>query len=145
MFFGNIGWDTNNSAELEGLWQGLLLSTQFGFLPLVVEGDSQILIAIATQLLNGTRAHKIANSWRLEARLEAIELWLHTNRAIIFQHVKREGNKVADLLANLGVNHDHALISGSLDIIQNHEHKQECLSLIQKDANPPDAGVTSEY
>ena len=141
IFYGNIGWDTNNSAELEGLWQGLLLSRHYGFHPLEVEGDSQILIAMENQLLNGTRAHKTANSWRLEARLEAIEHWLHTNRAIIFQHVKREGNKVADLLANIGVNQDQALISGSLDIIQNHAHKQECNSLIQRDANPPDAGA----
>jgi len=24
-FMGSIGWDTNNSTELEGIWQGLLL------------------------------------------------------------------------------------------------------------------------
>ena len=66
LFYGNIGWDTNNSAELEGLWQGLLLSQHYGFHPLEVEGDSQILIGMANQLLNGTRAHKTANSWRLE-------------------------------------------------------------------------------
>ena len=117
LYYGNIGWDTNNSAEMEGLWQGLILSQQFGFHPLEVEGDSQILICMANQLLNGTGAHKIANSWRLEARLEAIEHWLHTNHAIIFQHVKREGNKVADLLANTGVDNEDTLLSGDLDII----------------------------
>lgn len=26
IYFRNIGWDTNNLAELEGFWQGLLLS-----------------------------------------------------------------------------------------------------------------------
>lgn len=26
IFLGSIGWDTNNSAKLEGLWQGLILA-----------------------------------------------------------------------------------------------------------------------
>lgn len=77
---------------------------------------------MAKQLLNGTHARKIANSWRHEARLVAIEQWLHNNRSIIFIHVKMEGNKVADLLANLGVDSEHTLITGTLDIIQNHDH-----------------------
>lgn len=30
-FLGSNGWDTNNSIELEGLWQGLLLAQKNGF------------------------------------------------------------------------------------------------------------------
>eukprot|EP00253_Pinus_taeda_P025694 PITA_25694 len=73
IYCGNIGWDTNNSTELEGLWQGPLLSRNHSFHPLEVEGDSQILINMAKHLLNGSHAKKIATSWRLEARLEAME------------------------------------------------------------------------
>jgi len=40
IYFGNIGWDTNNSAELEGLWQGLLVARRQNLQPLIVEGDS---------------------------------------------------------------------------------------------------------
>eukprot|EP00253_Pinus_taeda_P006734 PITA_06734 len=40
IFFGNIGWDTNNSAELEGLWQGLLIARRLNLQPLIVEVDS---------------------------------------------------------------------------------------------------------
>jgi len=58
------------------------------------------------QILQGIAAHKVAYSWRLAAHLELIEQWLLTNRAITFKHVKREGNKVADLLENLGVDSD---------------------------------------
>jgi len=47
IFLGSIGWDTNNSTELEGLWQGLLLAQHHGFFPLVIEGDCQILINMA--------------------------------------------------------------------------------------------------
>jgi len=32
-FIGSISWDTNNLAELEGLWQGLLLAQLHGFFP----------------------------------------------------------------------------------------------------------------
>jgi len=50
-FTGSIGWDTNNSTELEGLWQGLLLTQLHGFSPLIIEGDSQILINMVNQFL----------------------------------------------------------------------------------------------
>ena len=43
-FIGSNEWDTNNSDELEGLWQGLLLAQSHGLFPLIIEGDSQILI-----------------------------------------------------------------------------------------------------
>jgi len=54
LFFGSIGWDMNNSVELEGLWQGHCLAQRHGFLPIVIEGDSQILINMANQILQGT-------------------------------------------------------------------------------------------
>eukprot|EP00253_Pinus_taeda_P006621 PITA_06621 len=40
IYYGNIGWDTNNSAELEGLWQGLILSRNQSIHPPEVDGDS---------------------------------------------------------------------------------------------------------
>eukprot|EP00253_Pinus_taeda_P028336 PITA_28336 len=39
-FLGSKGWDTNNSAELEGIWQGLILAQNKGFSLLIIEGDS---------------------------------------------------------------------------------------------------------
>jgi len=51
IFLGTIGWDTNNSTELEELWEGLHLAQHHGFFPLVIEGDSQILINMANQIL----------------------------------------------------------------------------------------------
>lgn len=144
IYYGNIGWDTNNSAELERLWQGLLLSRLHNFQPLEIEGDSLILINMAKQNINGIHARKIAKSWRLEARLEVLKQWLHNNQAIIFPHVKREGNKVADVLSNLGVDSKHTLITGVLDIIQNHNHAQECKIHVEKEDTPPYAGDCNE-
>lgn len=141
LYMGNIGWDTNNSAELEGMRQGLSLSHIHGFHPLEIEGDSQILINMANQLLQGAHANKVANSWRLEARLGLIEQWLNTNRALLFKHVKRDGNKVAELLANMGVDSEHTLLVGSLNIIHDYAQLQECNTLVQNDVDFPDAGV----
>ena len=72
-FVGSIGWDRNNSTKLEGLWHGLLLAQLHGFFPLLIEGDSQILINMVNQILQGTPSYKVGSSWRLAERLEIIE------------------------------------------------------------------------
>ena len=100
---------------------------------------------MANQLLHEAHANKVANSWRLEARLELIEQWLKTNRALLFKHVKKDGNKVADLLANMGVDSEKNILVGSLDIIHDHDKKQECNTLVQKDADLPDVGELESY
>ena len=46
-FFGSLGIDTNNSAELEGMIQGIQIIIGNGWLPAIVEGDSRILIQMA--------------------------------------------------------------------------------------------------
>ena len=114
IYYGSIGWDTNNSAELEGLWQGLNLAHIYNLSPIVVEGDSQILISMANQLLQGTRLAKVVTSWRLTSRIDKISKWINENQAISFTHTKRDGNKVADLLANLGFDYLDTLKHGSL-------------------------------
>jgi len=130
---------------MEGLWQGLQLERTHNYLPLEVEGDSLLLINMVQQLLNGSHASKIATSWRLEARLEAIELELLNNREIIFSHVKRDGNKVADLLANVGVESNLALLTGPTNIIQNNDKLHECNQMVQEEATPPDVGALHSY
>eukprot|EP00253_Pinus_taeda_P002560 PITA_02560 len=140
IYFGNIGWDTNNAAELEGLWQGLSIARELNLYPLIVEGDSQIIINMATHIQNGSHTRKVAHSWRLEARLNNIDREMHQHRALSFLHTRREGNKTADLLANLGVECSRTLLTGNLDIIPNPQKAQECRSLIQSDVEFPDAG-----
>lgn len=102
-FLGWKGWDSNNSAELEGLWKGLLLAHSHDFFPLIIEGDSQILINMMNKMMQGTPSSKIGNSWRLAERLELVEDWLRAHRAVNFKHIHQEGNKVQNLLANIRV------------------------------------------
>lgn len=136
IYFGNIGWDINNLAELEGLWQGLLIAKKHNYHPREVEVNSMLLINMAKILLSGSHARKITMSWRLEARLEAIEHELLNNRAIIFSHVKREGNKVSNLLANVGVESIHTLLTGTLDIIRIMIKKRNAISWFKQRPHP---------
>ena len=139
IFYGSIGWDTNNSAELEGLWQGLNLARLYNFLPIIVEGDSQIVISMANQMLHGTNSAKVATSWRLASRIDALSNWVKVNQAITFTHTKRDGNRVADLMANLGVDSPDFLKHGSIQIINDRNSTQECIKLVRMDQTLPDA------
>ena len=47
VFLGAISRDSNNSAELEGMLQGLQCLVRRNNFPVIIEGDSQILIHMA--------------------------------------------------------------------------------------------------
>eukprot|EP00253_Pinus_taeda_P008572 PITA_08572 len=148
IYTGTKGWDTNNSAELEGLWQGLILAKDHNLFPLIIEGYSQIIINMATKLLQGAPIHKVSNSWRMAQILELLRNWLSQNPAISFQHIVREGNKLADFLANVGVDLEIDHYSGPTLTIVTEEQLKEFKNLVEQDqphsqAVHPDAGVSS--
>ena len=90
-------------AELEGLINGLIWAKETGKLPLVVEGDSQIIINMAHKLQVGSLMTQVSKNWRWESRLSVLLQILVGEESILLTHVKREGNRVADAMANLGV------------------------------------------
>lgn len=146
IFMGSIGWDTNNSAELEGLWRGLILAHRNKLFPLIIEGDSQILIRIAIKLQNGSPVHKVSSSWRMAHRLESLNHWLSQNQSITFNHTKREGNRLADLLANFGVEAKSNHFEGTLDNLPSRAQRNQLREVISQDIaqmkkTHPDAGV----
>jgi len=116
-FLGLKGWDTNNSAELEGLWQGLTLAHDRGFFPLIIEGDSQIIINMVIKIMQGIPPQKVSNSWRMAQRRELIDNWISQHGAISFKNIHREGNKLADFLTNMGVECGLELLVGSISNI----------------------------
>lgn len=132
-YYGTIGWNTNNVAELEALWKGLTLAQQGNYFPLIVEGDSQLLINMALKLQQGSQVHKISSSWRLASRLEQIQHWLQENRAVSFKHIKRDGNKPADFLANLGVENEKDLSVGHPNDVVSMDHLSTFQALIDRD------------
>ena len=81
----------------------------------------------------------------MEKRLELIETWLIHHRVITLKHIRREGNKVADLLANFRVEYGVNLHTGSiiglisdsqLKDFQNNVKKE----MMQEGDEHPDAG-----
>jgi len=102
-YWGSIGWDTNNVAELEGLLAGLALVEKLNIKPVTLEGDSQIIINMAKQLQQGYHLNKLTKNWRLECRVERLAEILNRFRHCDFSHVRRRANRVADKLANQGV------------------------------------------
>lgn len=50
IYHGNLGTNTNNAAELITLIKGITLADRYKFLPLVVEGDSEIVIKMMRKL-----------------------------------------------------------------------------------------------
>jgi len=96
---------------------------------------------MATRIQNGSQARKVAGSWRLEARLNNIAHELRNHRALSFHHTRREGNKIADFLANIGVESNQPFQAGNLDIIPSNQQTQECENLLQRDTESPDAGA----
>jgi ribonuclease HI len=50
---GSLSYDSNNDAKIWALIHGIHTSIQLGFHQLIVEGDSQIIIAMLSKILNG--------------------------------------------------------------------------------------------
>lgn len=145
-FLGLVGWDTNNLAELEGLWHGLLLAELHGYSQLIIEGDSHILINIVNNILQGTPSHKVGNIWRLAKRLEQIEKWLLPHRAVTIKHIHHVGDKVADFLANIDVDSGKNLNVGTLNTIGTTPQLHDYNVLVQnkrenEEESYQDAGV----
>ena len=132
-FFGSIGWNTNNATELESLWRGLTLAQEHRYFPLIVEGDSQILINMALKIQQGSSIHKFSSSWRMATRLEGLQNWLQENRAISFKHIKREGNTLADFLANLGVDNGKDFFAGSIQGTATKDQLSNFHAILNKD------------
>lgn len=65
--------------------------------------------------------------------MELVEDWLKAHRAVNFKHIRREGNKVADLLANIGVESNTALNANALSAIATDAQMQEFNEIVEKE------------
>jgi len=74
---------------------------------LIIEGDSKIIIDLATKILNGRDLDKITPSWRLLGPLFSFQALLRPSLTLTPSHIQGSENKVADSLANAGVDSMH--------------------------------------
>jgi ribonuclease HI len=91
-----IGVATNNVAEYRGLLAALQWAVDHGVKTLAVKGDSQLLIQ---QMLGN---YRVKNEGLLPLYRRARHLVVQIGD-VTFEHVRREQNKDADRLSNLGM------------------------------------------
>lgn len=88
--------DTNNMAEFKALVLGLSLCIELNLAKVEIEGDSAIVV-------NALRAKKVL-SWKLQSLLDSAINMMDKFENVMINHIYREGNTMADALANLGAN-----------------------------------------
>jgi len=91
-----IGVATNNVAEYRGLLAALRWAADRGVQELHVRGDSLLLV----QQMRGI--YKVKHAGLIPLHREAAALCARIGR-VTFEHVRREHNKDADRLSNLGM------------------------------------------
>lgn len=93
---GGLGVATNNVAEYNGLLAALRWAVEHGERDVLVRADSELLVK---QMRGEYKVkHPGLQPLYLQARLLVIELG-----SVRFEHVRREMNKEADRLSNLGM------------------------------------------
>jgi ribonuclease HI len=91
-----LGRATNNVAEYEGLLMGLEALLQLGQKNIIVQSDSQLMV----RQLNGE--YRVKDE-KLKTLFERSKHLLRQFDSYRILHVRREMNRLADRLANLGI------------------------------------------
>jgi len=91
-----LGRATNNVAEYEGLLMGLEALLELGQKNVIVQSDSQLMV----RQLNGE--YRVKDE-KLKALFDHAVRLLRRFDSYRILHVRREMNKLADRLANLGI------------------------------------------
>jgi ribonuclease HI len=138
---GFLGENSNNVAELTSLLRGLQIAVQHQLHWLIIEGDSQVIIQLVSKILHGMPPGRISPSWRLSGLLEDFGEFIHPHLTLIPSHIRREANKVADHLANTGIDSKADLIHWQANISEETPLSSRCKDLANRDFPAPD-GVT---
>lgn len=70
VYWGFIGENTNNMVELKALLEGLNMAVTNGWFLVIIEGDSQIILQMATKMLHGKSVNRVEDNWKLTYNLE---------------------------------------------------------------------------
>ena len=103
-----------------------------------IEGDSQVIIQLISKILNGKPLGRISPSWRLVGLLEDFGEFIHPNLILIPSHIKRDANKVADYLANSGIDSKADCILWQANISEETALSLQCKGLASRDFPDPD-------
>jgi len=90
-------------AKLMALEQYLEILTQNHNPNVIIEADSKITINSVKGISCGSKPEKVSNHWRLIQVYQRIQAHLQGVCTVSFNHVRRNSNKLVDILANQGV------------------------------------------
>uniref|UniRef100_A0A5B7BAB3 Putative LINE-type retrotransposon LIb DNA n=1 Tax=Davidia involucrata TaxID=16924 RepID=A0A5B7BAB3_DAVIN len=95
-FFGYIGVCSSIVAELWAIREGLRIMAELNHPYIIVESDCETAISLlkGSSLKDSAHTALLEDSWHYASKM----------RSCIFSHTLREGNKCADMAANMGVN-----------------------------------------
>lgn len=102
IYLDNGGIMSDNEGELMEVYQGLKIARRNGYNNLEVQGDSQMVTNIMKKLINGTSWDKVMQRWRTTSLVQDLETISKRLEYMTIKHVRREGNKAVDFLANWG-------------------------------------------
>lgn len=88
-----MGHDSGYMAEAKVMLKGMINCLEAGFTNVIVETDSLLIVDI----LNG----KLEPPWQIKQITEQMVILSRAGN-FVFKHIFREGNTIADLLANMG-------------------------------------------
>jgi ribonuclease HI len=137
-----MGHDSKKLEEICGIIRGIQLSSILNMNHLIIEGDSRVIISLATKIINGTDPEKVSLSWHLLGPLETLCSLLCPSLTLIPSHVQQGENKVVDRLANEGVSSQEEGILGEAHHHLAPQKLLQCKEIALKYLHPWD-GVTS--
>ena len=94
-FSAFFGESSSLHAEVPAMLIGLQICVKKGFVNVGFQSDSQVLI--------GVLQRRLRCPWQIRHDIE--QIWGMVEEAAQFSHCFREANRVADILANVGVAH----------------------------------------
>ncbi len=104
---GGLGIATNNIAEYNGLLAALRWAAHHGHRKVHIRADSELLV----KQMRGE--YKVKNEGLKPLFLQACALIRSIGGDVSFEHVRREFNKDADRLSNLGMDEAEAALKSS--------------------------------
>ncbi|GLJ16236.1 hypothetical protein SUGI_0272570 [Cryptomeria japonica] len=104
--YGAMGVATNNEAEIWALLEALKLCVTNKMTKIVIEGDS--LVIIQGIIKRGFQSRNL-NKW-----VSCISQLLNDIDHYEITHTYREGNRVADYVANLGIDIPHGTVTSDI-------------------------------
>ena len=90
-----------------------------------------MIILLATKLQNGYQSAKVSSSWHLESHVNSLRTLLINGSMVHFSHVICKGNKVANILDNLGVGMCNMVRDKDWNMIYDLTAQAHCIDLIK--------------